>query len=273
MQFCLHQTAACPEYNPAVSTGDTRLFGRDRIAFAGDIICFSDKYTQRLDEDDIVDLHSGGFYKDRGVLNDKAGAWDIGCFADSKEAQNLALEEDDEEDEIGGSGSDSEFDHQFNPVHIPPVRELDPEDTEDLRAFWAAEHAWKDLHGVDDDFSGDEAGLNDNGGDDLQLDADVEESVLEVEAGSAHVPPTESDDNLAGYDDTVGGGALLWEVSSELSNCSEPLGTEVTHTSPLPTSDSCPVAHTSPSPISDSCPVMHTSPLSEPSTPGVRSQC
>jgi Centromere protein Scm3 len=180
-----------------------------------------DKYTRSLDEDDIVDLRSGGFYRDRGVLNDKAGTWDFGCFADPKEA-DLADEGDDEEDDIGGWGLNSELDHQFSPVHIPPVRELDPEDAEDLRAFLAAEHTRKALNGVDDDSSGDEAGLN-KGGDDYDH-ADTEESVLEVDAGSACLSPTESDDDLAGYDDTVGEGALLWEVSTELSNCSEPLG-------------------------------------------------
>ncbi|KAF8501904.1 hypothetical protein JB92DRAFT_856569 [Gautieria morchelliformis] len=178
-----------------------------------------DKYRRRIDEDDIVDLRSGGFYKDRGVLNDKAGKWEIGCFSDPKEAQNLGP--DDDEDEIGGWASDSEFDHQFiNPIALAPVCELDPEDAADLRAFLAAEHARKDSHGTDDDFISDEVEPNDNG---LQLDADAEDSVLEVEAGSARLSPTESDDDLAGYDDTVGEGALLWEVSSELSNCSEPL--------------------------------------------------
>ena len=200
-----------------------------------------EKYARSLDEDDIVDLRIGGLVKDRGVLSRKTGMWDIGCFADPKEAQAQAdatQDDEDEDDEIGVWSSDAELDHRFNPVNVPPVRELDPEDAKDLRAFLAAEEARKALHGVDDGVSEDEAEINHKGAYDpnehFDAYAETEESILEVEAGSPlALSPTESDDELAGYDETVGEGAQLWEVSTELSNCSEPLGID-NRTTPKP---------------------------------------
>lgn len=226
--------SSCNSYQS--STSDPQLDTERRASSSRVLNVWSaleDKYALRLDEDDIVDLRSGDLVKDRGVLSSKDGTWDIGCFADPTAAQgneNSAQEDDDDEDEIGVWGSDSELDHQFNPVHVPPVRELDPEDAEDLRAFLAAEQARKPLRGIDD-FSEDESDLDvtrdGNCDTDFDPNLEIEGSIVEIEVGSAPaLPPTDSDDELAGYDDTVGEGALLWEVGTEMSNCSEPLGAE-----------------------------------------------
>lgn len=220
------------------STSDPQLDTERRASSSRVLSVWSaleDKYTRSLDEDDIVDLRSGGLLKDRGVLSSTAGTWPIGCFADPKDPQshgNTAAEEEDDEDgedEIGGWGSDSELDHQFNPVHVPPVHELDPEDAEDLRAFLAAEEVRKALHGVDD-LSEAEDDLDarfPNHDTEYDANVDTEESIVEIDATSAPpLPPTDSDDELAGFDETVGEGALLWEVGTDLSNCSEPLCAE-----------------------------------------------
>jgi hypothetical protein len=227
----------------SVSTPDPQLEIERRASSSRVLSVWSaleDKYARRLDEGDILDLRSGGLVKDRGVLSGKAGTWTIGCFADAEEGSGESAgpegEDDDDEDEIGGWGSDSELDHQFNPVHVPPVQELDPEDAEDLRAFLAAEEVRKAEQGIEEDVSEDEDLPDGDAYSEDPRGGDTDGSVIEVEAESAlAMSDAESADELDGYDDTVGEGALLWEVGSDLiDNCSEPLAAENEYVTPKP---------------------------------------
>lgn len=113
------------------------------------------KYTRRLDEDDIINLRDETIIKDRGVLRNSGSlTYQIGSFADSHHENNSSpLQEDEDFDEIDAfysprdyspseleenvMGSDSELKRQFK--RISPVRERDPEDAEDLKDFLEAE--------------------------------------------------------------------------------------------------------------------------------------
>ena len=191
------------------------------------------KYTRRIDEDDILDLRTHVLCKDRGVVG-KGATWTIGCFADAEdvggESAGPAGEEEDDGDEIGGWGVESELGHQFKTIRVPPARELDPADAEDLRAFLAAEECRKIEQGVEEDLSEDEP--SDGEGPHGETDG----SVIEVEAESAlAMSEAESDDELDGYDETVGDGALLWEVGTHLDTSSESLRIENDFTTPTVT--------------------------------------
>ncbi|KAF8516830.1 hypothetical protein BU17DRAFT_92435 [Hysterangium stoloniferum] len=211
-----------------------------------------EKYARRLDEDDIVDLRSGALLMDRGVLSSTARNWNIGCFADNNGEEGDEDDEDDEDDgddEIGGWGSEADLDHQFAALCAVPTPELSPQDSEDLKEFLATEEARR----------AEECGLDDevevtDGGEDADADADedgakghndgvaeydmqdtisthddhttseVEESIVDVDAESAlEVSSDCSDDELAGFDDTVGEGALLWSPGSNIDEPEDPI--------------------------------------------------
>lgn len=185
-----------------------------------------EKYDRPLHKDDIVDLRSGALLKDRGVLSSDSRTWDIGCFADVDDAvdqEGPDIPVVDENDEMGAWESETELYAQLTPVRVPPVRELDPLDAQDLQDFLAAENARKVAQGIDD-------GDVDDGVDqtvspsmqrsspDIQLQRSYStESVIDVEAGSVLViSSSESDDELCGYDDAAGEGGLLWQIDENM---------------------------------------------------------
>ena len=174
-----------------------------------------------LNDDDIFDLSTDP-KKDRGVLRGKGCIWTISSVEDAEavdgECAGPASEHDDDidGDKMGGREFESERGHRFKPVH-PPMTEPDTENAEDLKAFLAAEESRNVERGLSEDEPPDGEGYveGSHGG--------TIESVPEVEAESAlAVSEEESDDELDGYDETVGDGALHWEVG--IDNRSEPLG-------------------------------------------------
>ncbi|KAF8185035.1 hypothetical protein K438DRAFT_1974239 [Mycena galopus ATCC 62051] len=108
------------------------------------------KYSRRIDEDDIVDLVTGEIVKDRGVLSAES-SWKFGRFAeDSVDVDDSTGTDDDEEDDV------DELDAfarpvQVSPRAVPPVRQVDPADAKDLEDFMEAERRRREECGEDED--------------------------------------------------------------------------------------------------------------------------
>jgi hypothetical protein len=117
----------------------------------------AERYARPLDADDIIDLNTGEVIKDRGVIRGSRD-WDLGCFADDvgEEEAEEGEEEEDEDDideldsfaparDTQAQGPDVEADVR----NVPPVREMDPADAEDLRQFLEAERRRREICGSD----------------------------------------------------------------------------------------------------------------------------
>ncbi|GJJ15584.1 hypothetical protein Clacol_009862 [Clathrus columnatus] len=186
------------------------------------------KYACPLDEDDIVDLRTVSVVKDRGVLNSTERSFEFGCFAEdyakTDGTENEGIEQE-EEDELGGWGSDLELDQQFSKVCVPVRMRLDPADADDLKEFLAAEEARRKARNAqlleddnDEDDGWEEAEvLGDiEGPEDSSAISNEDEPLLDPNVraeSSVMISSDESEDELAGYDATVGEGAILWEVA------------------------------------------------------------
>ncbi|KAJ6613324.1 hypothetical protein B0H10DRAFT_2049209 [Mycena sp. CBHHK59/15] len=175
----------------------------------------AEKYSRRIDEDDIVDLVTGEIVKDRGVLSGET-SWKFGRFADLDDSTGTDEEDEDDVDELdafAGSGTTED-----PPVHvqggwaIPPVRKMDPADAKDLEEFMEAEKRRREECG-DDEVSEDGGDLDeqrhaealfDNGDESDEKDSPF--LVKEKASASRSAPPVphaevdESDDELGNWD-------------------------------------------------------------------------
>lgn len=115
----------------------------------------ADRYSRPLDEDDIIDLNTGKVVRDRGVIRGSRH-WDLGCFADDvgeEEAEEGDEEEDDDDiDELDSFAAPrglerQELSAEADVRNMPPVREMDPADAEDLRQFLEAERRRRETCG------------------------------------------------------------------------------------------------------------------------------
>lgn len=270
-----------PHYTPRftpLSTPDPQLDVARRAASERILNIWSSleqKYVRRLDEDDIFDLRTVSVIEDRGVLR-SADGFDFGYFSQhSPKADDSEYEgtEQEEEDELGGWGSDLEMDQQFSRVCLPVRTRADPADVDDLQEFLIAEAAQR-AETLDDNNEGDEWGEEEGGEEEgeegVEEEEGEEEEGVEEEEGEEEEgvegeegeeeegeeegdgeeeereggPPSslvissdESDDELAGYDDTVGEGAMLWEVKQPSLDHSQSQSTKSEgskHTLPQP---------------------------------------
>jgi len=127
----------------------------------------AERYTRRLDEDDIVDIRTGEITQDRGFIRNSRKV-DFGAIAAPVTGDAMADEgtDEDEDDEYdtdeldafadatSDSTEQSEMGLRVGPV--PPVTAMDSADAEDLRAFLEAERRRKQLCGSEveeDDYS------------------------------------------------------------------------------------------------------------------------
>ncbi|KAJ7684793.1 hypothetical protein DFH06DRAFT_19294 [Mycena polygramma] len=165
----------------------------------------AEKYSTRIDEDDIVDLVTGEIVKDRGVL--RAGTWKFPRFAEDSVADSAGTGTDDEEDEEDVDDVDeldAFVDSRDVSTHgwtVPPVRSRDPADAKDLQEFMEAERRRREECG-DEEESEDDDG--DTGSAEEATDAVSHPSALE-----------DSDDELDN-----------WDIVDE-SNVVCPVGTSV----------------------------------------------
>ncbi|KZT12046.1 uncharacterized protein LAESUDRAFT_720016 [Laetiporus sulphureus 93-53] len=128
----------------------------------------AERYSRPLDEDDIIDLRDGSLFKDRGVLRNLSKTYEVGCFIEDEILQDAidgssdgggALTED-EVDEIDAFAPEAnisdELELEKEKLQVPPVRERDPADAEDLREFLEAEQQRREQFGDVEEDDGDE---------------------------------------------------------------------------------------------------------------------
>ncbi|CAA7261405.1 unnamed protein product [Cyclocybe aegerita] len=174
----------------------------------------AERYTRRLDEDDIVDIHTGEITRDNGVLRNSR-KYDFGDFATASGTgyEDSELEEEDDEydlDELDAFAEtssepydvDDQDDSELKAggIAVPPVTPLNPADAEDLRQFLAAERQRKEICGSDVD--------EDEGSSLTRLDVDAETEEedltkeMEDEEGTSCAPEMqdEAENNDAGGD-------------------------------------------------------------------------
>ncbi|KAK7468470.1 hypothetical protein VKT23_002979 [Stygiomarasmius scandens] len=147
----------------------------------------AERYSRRIDEDDIVDLVTGKVIKDRGVLRNMEGRWEIGRFADlhpvSESRAGSAEEDEEDQGENNQTAVEEESDDELDSfadhrrakssragqraedegadepaitlkTNLPKLRPLDPnnlEDAADLREFLEAESRRKEEMGSEDE--------------------------------------------------------------------------------------------------------------------------
>ncbi|KAJ3513042.1 hypothetical protein NLJ89_g3169 [Agrocybe chaxingu] len=151
----------------------------------------AERYTRRLDEDDIVDIHTGEITRDNGVLRNSR-KYDFGDFATASGAgdEDSELEDEDDDeydlDELDAFAEtssepydvDDQDDSELKAggIAVPPVTPLNPADAEDLRQFLAAERQRKEICGSDVDEDEETYSLTR-----LEVDAETEEEGLTKE--------------------------------------------------------------------------------------------
>jgi hypothetical protein len=125
----------------------------------------ADRYTRRLDEDDIVDIRTGQIVKDNGVIR-KSRVLKFGASSEpkNKNENHGAIEDggvgggEDDDDELNFfapvNGESDEVNLDMDGRSVPPVAPHDPRDAEDLRQFMEAERIRKEACGSEseDDF-------------------------------------------------------------------------------------------------------------------------
>ncbi|KAJ7761494.1 hypothetical protein DFH07DRAFT_815179 [Mycena maculata] len=170
----------------------------------------AEKYSRRIDEDDIVNLATGEIVKDRGVLSAET-PWKFGRFADLDDS--VATDEDEEDDEEDVDELDA-FAERRAPeqvsVHgigwtVPPVRKMDPADAKDLEEFMEAETRRRDKCGDEDaseDVSEDDSNVDENAkvGYESEDKTDAPEAVVSVPPLPHEPEFDESDDELGNWD-------------------------------------------------------------------------
>lgn len=132
----------------------------------------AERYAKNIDEDDIIDLRSGAVVKNRGVLNarSKVDLGELGDFTRDSEDERTPGEGSKAGEEEVEADSDADPLDAFAPSedvsgelekekerrNVPPVREMDPADAEDLKKFLEQEQLRREEGGVDDEDEEDE---------------------------------------------------------------------------------------------------------------------
>ncbi|TDL22211.1 hypothetical protein BD410DRAFT_803709 [Rickenella mellea] len=169
----------------------------------------AEKYSKRLDEDDIVDFRSEEIVKDRGVLRRASGIHEFGCLYEAEEQvdqddDSCTPTDTDDVDELDAfadkrtPAEDTEIDLHPHARPLPPVRPLDPEDAEDLREFLEAERRRQELYGdVEDDESTEHSMERDSESEDEgAYEEEVEEFVEDADDRSVRSKSFDPDDPL-----------------------------------------------------------------------------
>ncbi|KAK0221842.1 hypothetical protein IW262DRAFT_933946 [Armillaria fumosa] len=171
----------------------------------------AERYSRRIDEDDVVDLVTGNVIEDRGVLR-SMDRWEVGIFTDEDEGNDdrLAGEEEEEStDELNCLGdSAEEADLSLLGRSVVPTPAIDPDDPADaalLKEFSEAER--RQISGEEDTNTVDAADHNAQNSDsrtDSGDESDDEVQILESAphtSTQAHVSDSEDDFCPFGEDD------------------------------------------------------------------------
>ncbi|KAF8798798.1 hypothetical protein BYT27DRAFT_7343190 [Phlegmacium glaucopus] len=164
-----HDTSYSSTSRPQSPAGVQREREASKLRLLDVWSSLAERYTRRLDEDDIVDIRTGKITQDRGFIRNSRkvnfGAIAAPVTGDAMADEGTDVDEEDEydTDELDAfADATSEIDNaehseiglRLRPV--PPVTAMDSADAEDLRAFLEAERRRKQLCGSDveeDDYS------------------------------------------------------------------------------------------------------------------------
>ncbi|KAK0187983.1 hypothetical protein F5146DRAFT_1061511 [Armillaria mellea] len=167
----------------------------------------AERYSRRIDEDDVVDLVTGEVIEDRGVLR-SMDRWEVGMFSDEDEGnddRSAGEEEEESTDELNClSDSAEEADLSLLGRSVVPTPAIDPDDPADaalLKEFSEAEK--RQLYGEEDTHTADGAdhhALNNDSRTDDDDESDDEVQVLEC---APHTPTqvyiSDSDDDFCPF--------------------------------------------------------------------------
>ncbi|KAJ7675797.1 hypothetical protein DFH06DRAFT_1170558 [Mycena polygramma] len=183
----------------------------------------AEKYSTRIDEDDIVDLVTGEIVKDRGVLS-RETTWKFPRFADVDDVESTGTDEDDEDDvdeldALTGTGAVS-----VRGWMVPPVREVDPADAKDLQEFMEAERRRREECGEEElSEDGGDLAENQDDADDAEVDDTGQDSdvVVPSPAASRRAERRDSDDELDSHWDIVDESNSVSPVKSDMIEMSD----------------------------------------------------
>jgi hypothetical protein len=124
----------------------------------------AERYARPLHEDDIVDLRTETFVKDRGVVRGLRAQYEFGCFADASDEDKDNSSEgahdvdaDDDYDELDAFAPEAnisdELEIERQKHDAQQLRIMDSADAEDLRHFLEAEKRIQEDHGHEDEDS------------------------------------------------------------------------------------------------------------------------
>ena len=142
---------------PASPTEDVQVIREaSKHRLLGVWASLADRYTRRLDEDDIVDIRTGEITIDRGFIR-KSRKVDFGAIA-APDAEDAIADESEEEEDYDNDELDAFADPPdevdvrrmgLRVKPVPPMTALNSVDAEDLRSFLDAERRRKHLCGSD----------------------------------------------------------------------------------------------------------------------------
>ncbi|KIM89361.1 hypothetical protein PILCRDRAFT_222183 [Piloderma croceum F 1598] len=148
----------------------------------------AERYSRPLAEDDIVNLRTGDFVKDRNVMRSTPHQYDIGFFGDLDGTETPTTDEgsDDELDAFAPGANISDELERVSREGLDPVREMDPADAQDLREFLEAESRRREEFGSEGEESLGKEGMEGESGDEyneveLPEDSFTDGSTDEVE--------------------------------------------------------------------------------------------
>ncbi|KAF5382535.1 hypothetical protein D9615_002803 [Tricholomella constricta] len=155
----------------------------------------AERYSRPLDEDDIIDITTGEVVKDRGVVRAfQKGT--VGAFVDPEDDDEDGVEENEDEDgvdELDAFANPGLHDIEFDGRGVPPVREVDPRDAEDLREFLEAERSRREVYGSEVDDT--EGSLDDSQTDDAYTEESRYSAPADASSFDDATPEEDEDDD------------------------------------------------------------------------------
>ncbi|KAG6868620.1 hypothetical protein C0993_000210 [Termitomyces sp. T159_Od127] len=178
----------------------------------------AERYSRRLDEDDIIDITTGKVVKDRGILR-SSQTCSVGAFADpTPDDAEDELEEDEEEDDIDELDTITLCD-----MEGPILADLGTGDDQDLKEFLEAEQRRREIYGSEADET--EGSTYESQPEDTikELDREISQGDLE---GSQTSDPQEPIYVDSGSEDELGGwdweeASTIYRLPKEVDNDSE----------------------------------------------------
>lgn len=171
----------------------------------------AERYSRRIDEDDVVDLVTGNVIEDRGVLR-SMDRWEVGRSPDEDEGNDdrSAVEEEEEEeeestDELNCLGDPTEeADLSLLGRSVVPTPAIDPDDPADaalLKEFSEAER--RQLCGEEDTHTVDGADHNAQNNDSRTDGGDESDDEVQILESAPHTPTqdhvSDSDDDFCPF--------------------------------------------------------------------------